>query len=250
MTTTIIPTPVATARPTGPSLPVLTGIEIRKAVSARSGRSLVAASMLLAPAATAVAAATADEIGSVTGPTGVVGMLTGLLLLSLGVLSTAGEWTHGTVQTTFLLVPHRGRVLAAKAVAMALTGAAIAMVAALLSAAVLAVVAGGDLSWTGFPRALTAVVAAGAAFAVIGAGAGAALANSPAALTGLYLVILGVMPVLRGVRPEIGSRLDPAEAVLALAQGHAQTQSILVLAGWVALAAAAGWTLTHRRAIH
>jgi hypothetical protein len=176
-------------------------------------------------------------------------MLTGLVLLSLGVLSTAGEWTHRTVQTTFLLVPHRGRVLAAKATAMALVGAALAAVSAALSAAVLAVVAGSDLSWTGFPRALVAVVVAGAAFAVIGAGVGAALANSPAALTGLYLVILGVMPVLRGVKPEIGSKLDPAEAVLALAQGHAHTQSILILGGWVALAAVAGWILTHRRAI-
>ena len=83
-----------------------------------------------------------------------------------------------------------------------------------------------------------------------GAGVGAAVANSPAALTGLYLVILGVMPVLRGVKPEIGSRLDPAQAVLALAQGHAQTQSILILAGWVSVSAIAGWTLTHRRAIH
>jgi ABC-2 type transport system permease protein len=247
MTTTIISVP--TVRQVGPSLPALVGIELRKSASTRSGRSLIAASVLLGPAAMAVAAATADEISSVTGPTGVVGMLTSLILLSLGVLSTAGEWTHRTVQTTFLLVPHRGRVLAAKAVAMALAGAALAAVSSLLAAAALAVVAGGDVSWTGFPHALVAMIAAGAVFAVTGAGTGAALANSPAALTGLYLVILGVMPVLRGVKPEIGSKLDPAEAVLALAQGHAQTQSALVLAGWVTVAAAAGWTLTRRRAI-
>jgi len=152
------PVPALTARRTGPSLPTLIGIEIRKSASTRSGRSLVAASMLLGPAAMAVAAATADEIGSVAGPTGVVGMLTGLVLLSLGVLSTAGEWAHRTVQTTFLLVPRRGRVLAAKAVGMALIGATLAAVSALLSAVVLALVAGGDLSWNGFPRALTAVV--------------------------------------------------------------------------------------------
>ena len=158
MTTPITPTLVRTVRRTGPSLPVLTGIEIRKAISAPSGRSLAAASMLLAPAATAVVAATPDEIGSATGPTGVVGMLTGLILLSMGLLCTAGEWTHRTVQTTFLLVPRRGRVLAAKAVGMALIGATLAAVSALLSAVVLALVAGGDLSWNGFPRALTAVV--------------------------------------------------------------------------------------------
>ena len=57
-------------------------------------------------------------------------MLTALVLVSLGVLSTAGEWSHGTVQTTFLLEPRRGRVMAAKAVAVALMGAVVAAVAA------------------------------------------------------------------------------------------------------------------------
>ena len=45
---------------------------------------------------------------------GFTGMLTALVLLALGVLSTAGEWTHRSVQTTFLLVPQRGRVIASK----------------------------------------------------------------------------------------------------------------------------------------
>ena len=43
----------------------------------------------------------------------VLGSLVGMLLIAVGVLATAGEWTHGTVQTTFLAVPRRGRVLAA-----------------------------------------------------------------------------------------------------------------------------------------
>ena len=30
-----------------------------------------------------------------------------MLLIAVGVLCTAGEWTHGTVQTTFLTVPTR-----------------------------------------------------------------------------------------------------------------------------------------------
>ena len=45
---------------------------------------------------------------------GGVGLFAVLVLAALGVLSTAGEWTHRTVQTTFL-VPQRGRVLAAEA---------------------------------------------------------------------------------------------------------------------------------------
>lgn len=232
-----------------PSPAALVGIEVRKSLSTRSGRSLAVASMLLAPAATAVVAAASDEsLGSVVGPLGVMGMLTGLVLLSLGVLSTAGEWTHRTVQTTYLLVPRRGRVLAAKTVAVALIGAVAAAVAVALTTAALAGMTDGA-SWDGAGRAVGVFVAAGAVFAVTGAGVGAALANTPAALTSLYLVILGVLPVVRTFKPEVGSKLDPAEAVLALSQGQAQTQSVLVLTGWVVVALAAGAVVTRRRAV-
>lgn len=114
--------------------------------------------MLLAAAAMAIAAASGESIPFAVGPIGVMGMATALLLLSVGVLSTAGEWTHRTVQTTFMLVPHRGRVLAA--------------VAAALSTSVLALMLGDQLSWNGAGRALATVVAAGAVFAVTGAGRG------------------------------------------------------------------------------
>jgi ABC-2 type transport system permease protein len=236
-------------RGTAPSLPTLVGLEMRKSLSTRSGKSLAAASVLLAPAAAAVASAASTEpLDSVTGPIGALGMLTGLILISLGVLSTAGEWSHRTVQTTYLLVPHRGRVLATKAVAVALLGAAFAAVSAALVAGVLALLVAGA-SWAGAGLAVGAVVAAGAAFAVIGAGVGAATANTPAALTSLYLVILGAIPVLRTFKPEIGDKIDPAGATLALAQGQAVTQSILILSGWVVVASVAGWILTHRRAV-
>jgi hypothetical protein len=205
--------------------------------------------VVLGPVAMATATATGDAIGSAAAPIGVIGMLTGLVLLAMGVLSTAGEWSHRTVQTTFLLVPHRGRVLAAKGIAVALMGAAFAAVSAALSSAVLYATIGGDLTWDGTVRALVAVIGAGAAFAVTGAGAGAALANTPATLTSLYLVVLGVLPIVRTLEPEIGMKLDPAEATLALAQGHMQTQSILVLTGWVVVASVAGWVLTHRRPV-
>ncbi|SFT91781.1 hypothetical protein SAMN05660657_03890 [Geodermatophilus amargosae] len=253
-TTTTTPAAVpAVVRPPvragGPSPVALVGIEVRKSLSTRSGRSLAAASALLAPAVTAFVAAASDEtLDSVTGPLGFMGMLTGLVLLSLGVLATAGEWSHGTVQTTYLLVPRRGRVLAAKAVAVALLGATAAAVALALSAAVLAGMVDGA-SWDGAGRAAAVLVAAGAALALTGAGVGAALANTPAAMTTLYMVILGVLPLARTFKPEVGSKLDPAEAVLNLSQGHAETQSVLVLTGWVVVSLVAGAVVTRRRAV-
>ncbi|MGY1729271.1 hypothetical protein ACI79J_20110 [Geodermatophilus sp. SYSU D01062] len=249
--TTVLPAPAATrsaVRSGAPSTATLVGVEVRKSLSTRSGRSLAVAAALLAPAATAVVAAASDEaLASVTGPIGVMGMLAGLVLVALGVLSTAGEWSHRTVQTTYLLVPRRGRVLATKAAAVALLGAALAALSAALTAGVLAVLVDGA-SWDGAGRALGVVVAAGVAFAVTGAGLGAALANTPASLTSFYLVVLGVLPLVRAFEPQVGSWLDPAQAVLALAQGHAQTQPVLVLTGWVVAGLVAGAVVTRRRA--
>jgi ABC-2 type transport system permease protein len=250
MTAPVTTVPVRpTARRTGPSFPTLASIEARKSLTTRSGKSLAVAAVLLAPAATAVITTLSDErLDSPIGPLAVMGMLTGLVVMAIGVLSTAGEWTHKSVQTTYLLVPHRGRVLAAKATAMALLGAVSAAVAVSASAGILAI-AYPDMSWDGAGRAVVAMVGVGAAFAVIGAGVGAALANSPASLTGLYLVILGVIPVVNQFKPEIGMKIDPSNATMNLAQGIETTQSIAIVAGWVIVGLTAGAILNHRRAV-
>lgn len=253
MTTTLAqstPTPDDSlqVRRTGPSLPTLVGLEVRKSLSSRSGRAFALSAALLGPAGIALAATDA-EFGWVAGPVGIVGSMTGLVLLALGIVGTAGEWTHRTVQTTFLLVPQRGRVLAAKGVAVALLGAALAAVSGALSVAIIAVVGVDGLDWDGTGQALATAVGAGAAFAVIGAGVGAALANTPAALTALYLLIMGVLPLVRMWNLGLAQWLDPADATLVLAQGDAETRSILVLAGWVVVSSVAGWLLTSRRPV-
>jgi hypothetical protein len=252
MTTTLTSSAVPvrpTARRTGPSLPALVGLEARKSLTTRSGRALGAVAVVPAPLATLIVSAAATEkLDTPNGPLAVMGMLTGFIVLAIGVLSTAGEWTHKSVQTTFLLVPSRGRVLAAKAVATAGLGAVFTAVAVSVSAGVLAVMQPG-MNWDTAGRALIAVIGAGAAFAMTGAGVGAALANSPASLTGLYLVILGVIPLVNQFKPEVGMRLDPSNAVIDLAQGTHTLQAILILAGWAAVSLTAGAILTSRRAV-
>jgi hypothetical protein len=253
MTALAVAAPAAPARAavrrTGPSLPTLVVLEIRKSLSTRSGKALVTAAALLAPAAMAVAAtASAEPIRSALGPVLAVGVLTSYVMFSLGALSTAGEWSHRSMQTTYLLVPGRGRVLTSKAAAVALVGAFFTGVGAALSAGVLATVHH-DLAWAGVGRGLGVVVAAGAVFAAVGAGVGAALANTPATLTGLYLTLFGVMPVLANVQPTLEQKTDPAAAVLNLGNGTQTTTSILVLTGWVVVSVVAGTILTHRRAV-
>ena len=63
------------------------------------------------------------------------------------------------------------------------------------------------------------IVVAGAVFALIGAGVGAAIGNTPGALTGVYLLELGVLPMLQIFKPSLADRIDPGNAVLDLAQG-------------------------------
>ncbi|TFV58305.1 hypothetical protein E4P41_13215 [Geodermatophilus sp. DF01-2] len=249
MTVTVssLPAP-GTARPAAPSTGTLTGLEVRKSLSTRSGRAVATAAVVLGPLGVVLASLTGEGTFPAAVALGFIGMLTALVLLALGVLSTAGEWTHKSVQTMFLLVPQRGRVLLAKALALALQGAVLAALGAGLSLALLWLIPD-PVAWTAAGPAVVVAVAAGAAFAVIGAGIGAALGNSPAALTGAYLTMLGVLPVLQAVKPEWAEKLDPATAIVTMAQSGVTTTPVLVIAGWVVVASVAGWVLTSRRAV-
>jgi ABC-2 type transport system permease protein len=154
------------------------------------------------------------------------------------------------VQTTFLTVPQRSRVLVAKYAGMALLGAAIAAIVVGTTFAVATVGADPGFSWQGAGVAVLATVAGGAAMTVVGAGIGAAVANAPAALTGTYLVLLVVINVLNGVRPVWGKNVDPLGAVFDLIGGTGATaRPVAVLVGWVLATTVAGALVTRRRAV-
>jgi ABC-2 type transport system permease protein len=223
-----------------PPLPRLVGLEIRKILSTRSGVALAGTAAVAPAAVTALMLTLADAPPGSATLLALLGTLVALLMIAIGVLSTAGEWTHGTVQTTFLAVPQRGRVLTAKYAGTALLGAAIATVVAASTLAVAALGTGPGFSWAGTGVAIAAT---------IGAGIGAAVGNAPAALTGTYLVLLVGMSILSGAKPAWGKRVDPLSAVFDLVEGDAAARPIAVLAGWVLVTAAAGIAVTRRRAV-
>jgi hypothetical protein len=138
--------------------------------------------------------------------------------------------------------------MAAKATAVALMGAVVALVAGGISAVVLAAMEPAA-SWDGAGRAMLMVAVAGATFALIGAGVGAALGNTPGALTGIYLLDLGVLPVLQTVKPALADKIDPGNAILELALGTHRALSITILAVWVGVALLAGTLMNRRRAV-
>jgi ABC-2 type transport system permease protein len=133
----------------------------------------------------------------------------GIFLLVLGVVVTAGEYRHGTIAWTLLVTPRRVRALLAQVLACAAAGLVVGLVAAVLTAAI-------GLPWlpakdapslsTGETVGLFAgcVLYTGLA-AALGAGAGSLLRNQVGAVV-LLLVVLFVV--------------DPAAA--ALAEGYAK----------------------------
>ena len=188
-------------------------------------------------------------------------LVDGAVLLAWVVLS-AGEFRHRTSVTTFLGEPNRLRVVSAKLIAAALTGAAVGLLAEALSAATSAAALSAHhvpLAWgqPGVLGAVTAVPLLAALFGILGVGLGLLLRNTAAAL-GLALmwvfVIEGIIPALTH-EPGI-IRWLPEAAANAVLHGASPAATALsagaalaVLAGYAAVLAGAGAALTVRREI-
>ncbi len=128
----------------------------------------------------------------------------GLAMLLLGVISSAGEYRHGTVTTTFLVAPDRRRVVVAKSIAIGLTGLLITIASAVL---VLALTMpwlsteGESLGSLGISGSeLAGIFAQAAAFtaisAMLGVGIGALLTNQVAAIVVVPVIVFVLDPVV------------------------------------------------------
>lgn len=239
--------------------------EARKLLGIRSAKALPLAVVAIAavaflPAWTAPAAEKAtfqasDLLGGVRGPA----FLLGLVGIALGVLATASELRHGTMASTLVAAPRRGRLVVAKVVtvgaAVALTALVAEMVAVGLGAAVLrgAGVEGplvtGDVLVTA-----AAVVGIGLLYAVAGVGLGLLVRDQTAAVAGALLwatVVENVLPVVLR-RPGL-SRWMPGGAARSLITTATPDAMLLgplaaaALLGAVVAALAVGGTLAFRR---
>ena len=136
-TTAVDPEPAVnrSTRRTGTPLPLtrLVSVELRKNFDTRSGRwlllSLGGAAVLTTGAI--IAWAPAEQL-TYSQFTLAIGVPMTVILPIIAVLSVTSEWTQRSGLATFTLVPHRGRVLLAKAIAAVLvtvpaTGAAFAV---------------------------------------------------------------------------------------------------------------------------
>jgi hypothetical protein len=180
-----------------------------------------------------------------------------LAALILGAVAMAGEFRHATATSAFLVTPARGRVVAAKVAALAVTG--LAMVAA-ATAVVLAI----SLPWlradgvevaladAGLAAQVAGLAAEVALYAVLGVALGALFRNQVAAVIVGLLWLQGVEGALLGVlgRPGL-ARWLPEGAASALTAPAADALPMwaggLVFAAYCLVLALAGGRLVVRR---
>jgi ABC-2 type transport system permease protein len=185
--------------------------------------------------------------------------LAALFAALLGAMSITSEIRHGTIRTTFLVTPRRGRVVVAKVSVSTLAGAGFGLVAgAVAVAAGVAVLKarGIDMQLDLGDYALLVVGSAVAAalWAAIGVGVGAVVRNQVPALIGICAWLLFVEGLLAGDLVGLGDvgRFLPGAAAAAISGQEPGTvltpaAGLGLLALYAAAMALAGSLATSRR---
>jgi ABC-2 type transport system permease protein len=176
-----------------PSFPRLTGVELRKMVDTRAGfwLQLIVALLTLAAVVLVCIFAETDEL--VFRDLFALAITPASILLPIvGILLVSSEWSQRTAPITFVLVPHRSRVLAAK-IAASVVLSVIAFVVCLAFAVLGTAIAspGIDGTWSLSAGLLGQDVFSLVTGVVIGVGFGAALLSSAPAIVLSFVLPLG-----------------------------------------------------------
>jgi ABC-2 type transport system permease protein len=239
-----------------PSLVQLSIVEFRKTTDTRSGLAL----LVIVAALTALAVGGQVGFGPTDGRT--VGSLVvtamlpvSVLLPVVAVLSVTTEFTRRTALTTFALVPVRGRVVAAKAVAALALAVAATVVGWVLTLVIFALgaAAGRTLGGAGIPASVLAQLGlVNAVTMLCGLAFGLLLRYSAAAIVTYYVVPIGWSAAAQLI-PALGSAtawLDIGQSRMPLVEPGVTAREWAMFATscllWVALPAAIGLVRVHR----
>lgn len=223
--------------------------ELRKTVSTRAARVLLAVALLAAMAAEAIPlvfphSVTQDHASYLTWAALGLSRLLPIMLM----MAMTAEWSQRTALTTFTLEPRRGRVLAAKVTA----GLLIAVACGIFALAVGTVTAGlaphvtGGEDWAAVAGTALFVLLTSA----IGIAVGAALHNTAAAIVTYFAVAGAASLLMIPALARAGDWINTGQTfgwVLA-GQWTGHTAQILVSAAlWIALPLTIGTARTLRR---
>lgn len=185
-----------------------------------------------------------DELHQANRQRDVVGIaaVSALISLILGVVSSAGEYAHGTISHTFLVTPVRERVVAAKLVSAAVGGAALALASAafawgfaalLLSARSVPLQLGSRVAL----YLLLGTIGAAAITGALGVGLGALVRRQTAAIVIALVWLLVAEPLLAIANVH---KYAPGHAVAAVVEAGANGSDVLSF--WPGLALALAYT--------
>ena len=128
-----------------------------------------------------------------------IGFPMAVILPVIAILSVTAEWTQRSGLTTFTLVPHRGRIVFAKAIvaiSIAVASMLVAFVIGALGNLLAAALAGRDAVWDQGVATLAAIVLGNTLVVLIGFMLGVLIRNSTAAIVAYFVYAFVAPPLL------------------------------------------------------
>ncbi len=239
MTATIVPpattTEAAPVRRTARPIPTtrLVKLELRKMFNTRSGLwMLISIGVLSVIATGAVIIFAPDSAVTYESFATAIGFPMSVILPMIAILAVTSEWSQRSGLTTFTLVPSRGRVIGAKAIATLLVGLgsmAVAFAVGALGNLAGSALAGVDTVWDVSLSTAPQIVLGNLVGMAIGFTLGVVLRNSAAAIVGYFVVSLvmpGILVLLAQVRSwfeDLQPWIDWNETQVALFEGATNT---------------------------
>lgn len=214
---TAAPVKVDTDRPEIP-LGRLVKVELRKMFNTRSGFWLMMSIAIVSTIATVavVLVQTLNDNADITyGIYGAaIGTPMGVLLPVITILLVTSEWSQRTGLITFTLVPHRGQVIGAKAIAAVIVGVVsiiVAMAIGALGNVIGSSIAGQDMVWDLSATDLLLLVLGNVLGLLIGFMLGVLIRNSAAAIVGYFVYSLVLPGILGALAAFVGWFADIQE---------------------------------------
>jgi ABC-2 type transport system permease protein len=241
--------------------------EVAKLATTRTFRLLAIGALVLIVAAVTLTALATTYTGGGS-PARATLALAGLaqtFALIAGALAVTSEFRHKTIVPAVLITPRRGRVLAAKLIALAGAGLLLGLTASGMAAAITMPVLASRHIGSGIDGAQLAAIIIGSAAATaigaaLGVGAGAIIRNQVGAIVTLLSVLYVAEPLL-GFIPHVGPAVQEF-GIGGLATGAsgttdfpvtshllAQAPAVAVLAGYALVALLAGAVVLRHRDI-
>jgi ABC-2 type transport system permease protein len=249
MSTAVLPAPTsARGASSRPGLGRLTLVELRKMTDTRAGFWLLLSTVGLTVAVAVIAAFELPaEDANLVNFFAISLVPASILLPIVGILLVTSEWTQRTAMITFTLVPHRGRVMAAKLLAgfsLCLVAYQLCLVVALIATALAG--ADGDARWSLSAALIGQAVISISVPMITGIAFGAALLASAPAIV-LYFVLptawsaLGSISALNGAAQWLDQSRTMETLVEETMSGKEWAQLGTSIALWTVVPLAVGW---------